>query len=124
MDKSDEACYMLQENESLEVHSDIHLDDSASSSNDDHDSMNAHALNEKLSIFCENLLSKYKALKKKSFELKEENKNLFSKLNMIVQERVEVSNERDSLKTQLDLVLKENEFLKNKNDFWSCFEEK
>jgi len=47
------------------------------------------------------LLEKYKLLKKKSFELKEENKNLFSKLNVILQERVEISNERDSLKSQL-----------------------
>jgi len=56
-------------------------------------------LNEELSLFCENLLLKYKALKSKSFELKEENKNLFSKLNMILQERVEISSKRDSLKT-------------------------
>ena len=65
-------------------------------------------------MFCENLLSKYKLLKSKSFELKEENKNLFSKLNMVLQEKVEISSERDSLKTQLDLVLKENEILKIK----------
>ena len=44
--------------------------------------MDAHALNEELSMFCEHLLSKYKALKNKSFKLKEENENLFSKLNM------------------------------------------
>jgi len=37
-----------------------HLDDCASSSNDHASSMDAHALNEQLSIFCENLLSKYK----------------------------------------------------------------
>jgi len=42
--------------------------------------MDAHALNEELFLFCENLHSKYKALKKKSFKLKEENKILFSKL--------------------------------------------
>ena len=39
--------------------------------------MDAHALNEELSMFCENMLSKYKALKSKSFDLKDENKNLF-----------------------------------------------
>ena len=57
---------MVKGNDSLEVTSDTHLDDCANSSND-HDSMDAHALNEELSIFCENLLLKYKALKKKSF---------------------------------------------------------
>ena len=54
---------MVQGIDSLEVNSDTHLDDCASSSND-HDSMNAHALNEELSEFCEKLLSKYKVLKK------------------------------------------------------------
>ena len=53
VDESDEACYMVQGNDSLEVHSDAHLDDSANSSNDDHDCMDAHALIEKLSLFCE-----------------------------------------------------------------------
>ena len=46
--------------------------------------MDADALNEELFIFCENLFSKYKALKNKSFKLKEENEILFSKLNMIL----------------------------------------
>ena len=68
---------MVQGIDSLEVHSDTHLDDSATSSNDDHDSMNAHALNEELSLFCENLLNKYKLLKKKSFKLKEKEKFIF-----------------------------------------------
>ena len=36
--------------------------------------MDVDALNEELSIVCENLLEKYKLLKKKSFALKEENK--------------------------------------------------
>ena len=76
--------------------------------------MDAHALNEELSMFCENLLSKYKALQNKKFKLNEENENLFSKLNMVLQERVEISSERDSLETQLDLVLKKNNSLKNK----------
>jgi len=65
VNKSNEACYMVQGIDSLEVHSDTHLDDSTTSSNDDHDSMNAHALNEELSLFCENLLNKYKLLKRK-----------------------------------------------------------
>ena len=61
-EESDQACFMVQGNDSLEVNSDTQLDDSASSSYDNN--MDAHALNEELSIFCENLLSKYKALKK------------------------------------------------------------
>ena len=47
-DESDDACYMVQGND-LEVHSDTQLD-SAISSFDDHDSMDANALNEELSI--------------------------------------------------------------------------
>ena len=65
VDESNETCYMVQEIDSLEVHSDTHVDDSASSSNDYHDSMDAHTLNEELSLFCENLLEKYKLLRKK-----------------------------------------------------------
>ena len=49
-DKFDEHCLMVQGIDSLEVHSDTHLNDSASSSND-HDSMNAYVLNKKLSNF-------------------------------------------------------------------------
>ena len=74
--------------------------------------MDADALNEELSLVCENLLEKYQLLKKKSFKLKEENKDLFSKLNMTLQERDEISNERDSLKSQLDLAFNENKILK------------
>ena len=67
---------MVQENDSLEVNSDSPLDDFATNFNDEHDSMDAHVLNEKLSMFCENLLSKYKDLKNKSFNLKKDtNKN-------------------------------------------------
>ena len=55
-DESEETCYMVQGNDTLEVHSKTHLDDSTSSSCDDN--MEAHALNEELSILCENLLSK------------------------------------------------------------------
>ena len=107
VDESDQACHMVQENDSLEVNSDSHLDDCASTSNDEHDSRVEHVLNEKLSMFYENLLSKCKALKNKSFDLKKENEILFSKLDLVLKEKDEISSERDSLKTQLDLVLKE-----------------
>ena len=106
-DESDQPCYMVQGNDSLEVYSESQLDDSASSSGDDH--IDADALNEELSIVCEKLLEKYNVLKKKSFELNKENKNLISKLDLILQEKEEISSERDSLKSQLDLALKENE---------------
>ena len=109
-DESNKAYFMVQGIDSLELHFDTHLDNSASSFNDDHDSMDAHALNEEFSLFCDNLLEKDKLLKKKSFDLKEENKNLFSKLDLVLQEKVEIFNERDSLKTQLDLVLKKMRF--------------
>ena len=79
---------MVQGNDFLEVNSEAHLDDCASSSRDD--IMDVHALNEELSIVCENLPEKYKILKKKSFGLKEENKDLSSKLNMTLQERDEI----------------------------------
>ena len=95
-------------------YSDTQLDDSTSFSDDDN--MDADALNEELSLFCENLLEKYKVLKKKSFKLKEENEDLFSKLNIVLQDRVEISSKRDSLKSQLILTLDENKILKNKND--------
>ena len=61
---------MVQEIDSLEVISDTQVDDYASSSCDDN-AMDAHTLNEELSLFCENLLNKCKLLKKKSFNLKE-----------------------------------------------------
>ena len=76
-DESKQACYMVQGNDSLEVNSKTQLDDSASSFSDDY--VDADALNEELSIVCENLLQKYQLLKKKRFKLKEENKDLFSK---------------------------------------------
>jgi len=49
VDESDETCYMVQGNDSLEVHSETHLHDSASSSGDDN--IDAYALNEELSLF-------------------------------------------------------------------------
>ena len=81
-DESDQPYYMVLGNDSLEVNSDTHLDDCASSSCSD-DYVDADALNEELSLFCENLLEKYQILKKKSLKLNKENKNLFSKLNML-----------------------------------------
>ena len=68
-DESDQTFFMVQGNDSLEVISDTQLDDCATSSCDDN-AMDVYALNEELSLFCENLLSKYELLKKKSFELK------------------------------------------------------
>jgi len=55
--ESEQYCYMVQGNDSLEVNSDTQLDnDDASSSCDDY--MDANALNEELSIVCEKLLEK------------------------------------------------------------------
>ena len=48
---------MIQRTYSLRVHSETQLDDSASSSGDGY--VDADALNEELSIVCENLLQKY-----------------------------------------------------------------
>ena len=66
-DESDDACYMVEGNDSFEVHLETQLDDCASSSCDEY--IDADALNEELSIVCENLLEKYQVLKKKSFKL-------------------------------------------------------
>ena len=63
-DEFKQACYMVQGNDILEVNSDTHLNDSASSSDDDY--MDADALNEELSLVCENLLEKY-TLEKENF---------------------------------------------------------
>ena len=65
-DESDQRCFMVQGNDSLEVHLNTQLD-SASSSCDEY--IDADALNEELSIVCEKLLEKYKILKKKSTKL-------------------------------------------------------
>ena len=43
VDESEQMCYMVQGNDSLEVISDFYLDDCASSSND-HDSIDARVL--------------------------------------------------------------------------------
>ena len=73
----EQQCYMVQGNDSLEIYSESQLDDSASSSGDDH--IDADALNEELFIVCEKLLEKYKVLKKKSFGLNKENKGFVFK---------------------------------------------
>ena len=78
-----QRCYTVQGNDSLEVHSEPHLDcdDSASSSCDEN--IDPHALNEELSIVCEKLIEKYKILKKKSLGLEKENISLHSRLNNV-----------------------------------------
>ena len=70
---------MVQGIDSLDVKSDTHLDDYYNSSIYDN-AMNGHALNKKLLMFCENLLSKYKVLKNKSFDLKKKIKICFQNL--------------------------------------------
>jgi len=111
-----QQCYMVQGNDSLEVHSEPHLDSDDDASSSSNDIVDPHALNEELSIVCEKLIEKYKILKKKSLEIEKENKCLHARLDNVLQEKVEVYNERDSLRSQLELALKENEFLKSKND--------
>ena len=103
-DESDQPYYIVQGKDSLEVNSDTHLDDCTSSSSNDY--VDADALNEELSIVCENLLEKYQLLKKKTFKIKEENKDLVSKLNMALQERDEISNAcRQSAKLRVCLLV-------------------
>ena len=88
-DESEQARYMVQGNDSLEINSDTHLDDCASSSSDDY--VDADTLNEELSLICENLLEKYQLLKKKTFKLNKENKDLVLKLDLALHEKVEIS---------------------------------
>jgi len=61
VDEFEQTCNMIQGNDSLKVTSKSHLDNCATSSNDHDSIMDAHGLNEELSMFYENLLSKYKA---------------------------------------------------------------
>ena len=103
--ESEQRCYMVQGNDSLEVYSESQLDDCAS---DDH--IDANALNEELSIICEKLLEKYKALKKKSFGLNKENENLSSKLDVALQERDEISSDLTHLNPNLNLLLMKTKF--------------
>jgi len=53
-DESDQRCFMVQENDSLEVYSDTQLDDNTSFSCNEY--MNAHGLNEELSMVCEQMI--------------------------------------------------------------------
>ena len=117
--ESESQCFMIQGNDSLEVQSESQLDSFDASSSYD-ENIDAHALNEELSIVCEKLIEKYKILKKKSLGLNKENKILISRLDIILQEKEEISNERDSLKSQLDLALKENKFLKSDILYFVC----
>ena len=73
-DESGERCFIVQGNDSLEVHSDTQLD--ASSSSYCNECLEAQAMNDELAKNCENLISKYKLLKKDSLVLKEENKKV------------------------------------------------
>ena len=63
-DESEQRCYMVQGNDSLEIYSESQLDDDASPSSNDY--IDANALNEELSIVCEKLIEKYQLLKKKN----------------------------------------------------------
>ena len=85
-DKSEEHCYMVQGNDSLEANLETQLDDGASSFGDDF--VDADALNEELSLVCENLLEKYQLLKKKSFKLKEEIKICFLNLTWLCKKKL------------------------------------
>ena len=68
-EESDQRCFMVQGNDSLEVYSETQLDNSVSSSCGDY--IDAHTLYEKPSIVSEKLQSKYKVLKNKNSKLKE-----------------------------------------------------
>ena len=81
-DKSDEHCFMVQGNNSLEVQSESQLD--ASSSSYCNECLEAQAMNDELAKNCENLISKYKLLKKDSHGLKEENKNLSYRIEIVL----------------------------------------
>ena len=59
VDESEQTCYIVQGNDSLEITLKTHLDDCACSFDDHDSSMDAHALNEELSMFCEDILDKY-----------------------------------------------------------------
>ena len=70
--ESESQCFMVQGNDSLEVHSETQLDcNDASSSCDEHVDPNTL----------------------KSSELNKENKDLSSRLDMVLEEKVEISNE-------------------------------
>ena len=81
--ESDSQCFMVQGNDSLEVQSESQLDSFDASSSCD-ENIDAHALNEELSIVCEKLFEKYKILKKKSLGIVKENKILHSRLDIVL----------------------------------------
>ena len=66
-DESEQHYYMVQGNDSLEVNSETHLNDCASSSCDEY--IDADALNEELSIVCSKLLEKYNFWKRRVLDL-------------------------------------------------------
>ena len=84
---------MVQGNDSLEVHSEPHLDCDDSDSSSCNENIDPHALNEELSIVCEKLIEKYNLLKKKSLGLNNDNKNLIARLDVVLQEKEEIANE-------------------------------
>ena len=57
-----------------------------------------------LSMFCEDLLRKYKLLKNMSLIMKKENEFLSSRLDRVLKEIKEISNENDSLSSKHDLL--------------------
>ena len=117
-DDSNQACYMVQENDSSEVNSESELDDCESVSNDNASmsSEDAHMLNDELAMFCEDLLAKYKLLKNKNLKLKKENKFLSSKLDLVLNEKEQVLNEISSLKSHVELIFKKRDFALNEKD--------
>ena len=66
------------------------LDDCACMSNDNTSiySEDAHILNDKLAIFCEDLHAKCKLLKNKSLKLKKENEFLSSKIDFVLENKM------------------------------------
>ena len=86
-DESNQACFIVQENDSLEINLESNLDDCTSTSNDNMSNENVHMLNEGLSMFCEDSLRKYKLLKNKSLNLNKGNEFLSSKLNCVLKEK-------------------------------------
>ena len=72
---SESQCYMVQGNDSLEVNSETQLDNDDCSSCDEN--IDAHALNEELSIVYEKLIEKYNVLKKKSLGVTPRSRNTY-----------------------------------------------
>ena len=85
--ESDSQCFMVQGNDSLEVHSETHLDDNDDCASSSNDYVDPHALNEELSLVCEKLIEKYNILKKKSLGINNENKNLIARLMLFCKKK-------------------------------------